>query len=1588
MHHYNYQFDFEGDLIIYQDGQILLATAQLKSFRLKPPIASNITICPDYCERFSIHDLMIWSGLHQYTPTLLKYSNRTLGLNSKLLSYFSFDENSGSVLREKAFQYQVNLQRYNHTKYYKIVRWEDTDFFFSNPVPTSLCQFNQIYDDDTEECELMNDAWETIEFQVTKNALELDLETDREFSPEWTMEFFFKFTVYQDMTSFPQFPIITADTSCDSNGTTISVTLQDTSDRYLQTIIKQTVGEKQIFYTQKALTEVQWYYFILRNQIIPSPKLYHQLDFNADYDLFGKAVQMLAPCKYKIAYASDATTDHLKLRLRMKEFRIWNKAMSIVELQEYERTTLPLRFPSLAVLIKMNNFDFIDEITGRSNFKADFKDFKIKYDNQTRNNCPLGMRQTRGNCDYNRGKTIDFGGQNKLTINFESTIEKFQQDQELDFTLVFILRSYFNKDINAEFQLQSDNIHILNNKEDSDCNYPFKYSHQEIINTQFFASNFMDGLYVFDYTNGQISYPSVYPSQLIQWASGCIGGMNNEASFMQGCLPKAELYFHNASLSYSFVNSIDFKWQFSTGLWYKPIKLSQISNFYSYFYLLPGIIGFGAFDQDHSKNFNFCVITVKESTKVKKCFDNVIFQEDQWYGITTVKTNQGYWLFYLKNMIIGQVENFTEPFSGQLKSISIGDYSLADAKMKIKNVFGIAKELYSLLFYYKLDEDVGSTFYDSSLYGNNINSLSIKQGNNGKILWDPQWERVLMNEETWTNDFINYQYMDRGILFQKGKTQKLVLQNIQDMSQEYTIQLCLYLTDLSAIETEVLGLTQLTKLNVAKPNKIIHQPNLNSRLEYDSDIIIYKSWLYIALGNSFINNELYLVLDNVTQSTINIKNESYKSEISGLVSFYIGSDDAAYTFSGYLRHIKIFRKFLSVGQAFQILHHKTGIINSMNNINLASLYPLTEPMGNLIREQVSGVFTINDSYQYEYISYPSLPIMCDGDTQYSNRGYCQPSKKILQLIDEISIIIDAKYTKCFSVSFWVYFQSIQQFQMQIQNRVYLDVDLARDSVLLQQSLNDAPFMKIAGGIGDKYLNNWMQITFKLCDQIKQAYLPKNKDLSILIGYFKLDESGGSYLYNTATHAKISRVLQLVDGRIKWAYETVISDQNQTHLDIKCNEPSIFFKKSNNDDYYLDCYQDCSKCNEPWINNCDRCLNSLYEKTCIFICPKYTIDVYDSDLDQNVCKPYVLKNRMHSIQSYLNQTALTHAKKEHIMIKYIQPAFLALINAKLALDQIMGPGSDKCVKCASDYAIYLAKCTLCDLIPGFKLPMIERKCTEICGDGKRLGQNECDDGNLNNGDGCDENCIIEPGFSCENSMCQKQEPPKLIIQSFSSTQIAFSFNQPMKTQEGSLTNDDLELSIKLPDNTEKNLTWTGEIDQESIRKNKYNLQIKIQFSLKGDEVLVIKLLSNRFKPQKQGIPNSISQQSAIKLLPYEYKNKERSDLMMAIIGQAQTVIISVVSSNMVAQILMQGIMSQMFEMINTLQILYYMPLIQVYYPQDLRDFLDFLSTSKFNIPVPGISDPESFINNLIDEKDYKEKIFNQAFFDFGIQVLNG
>ena len=80
--------------------------------------------------------------------------------------------------------------------------------------------------------------------------------------------------------------------------------------------------------------------------------------------------------------------------------------------------------------------------------------------------------------------------------------------------------------------------------------------------------------------------------------------------------------------------------------------------------------------------------------------------------------------------------------------------------------------------------------------------------------------------------------------------------------------------------------------------------------------------------------------------------------------------------------------------------------------------------------------------------------------------------------------------------------------------------------------------------------------------------------------------------------------------------------------------------------------------------------------------------------------------------------------------------------------------------------------------------------EICGDGLNLGSLECDDGNLNDGDGCSSECMIEEGFECIRTstrtpdICRSTIKPLASLSIIKGNQIVINFNKRVRSKVSS------------------------------------------------------------------------------------------------------------------------------------------------------------------------------------------------------------
>ena len=91
--------------------------------------------------------------------------------------------------------------------------------------------------------------------------------------------------------------------------------------------------------------------------------------------------------------------------------------------------------------------------------------------------------------------------------------------------------------------------------------------------------------------------------------------------------------------------------------------------------------------------------------------------------------------------------------------------------------------------------------------------------------------------------------------------------------------------------------------------------------------------------------------------------------------------------------------------------------------------------------------------------------------------------------------------------------------------------------------------------------------------------------------------------------------------------------------------------------------------------------------------------------------------------------------------------------------------NQCTKCIEGMILVDGECHPCSHFDGLWIND-DKVCEEVCGHGIFLNlTSECDDNNLDNGDGCSSTCTVEYGYQCEGgTKCREVIPPTLMVAS--------------------------------------------------------------------------------------------------------------------------------------------------------------------------------------------------------------------------------
>ncbi|CAD8067436.1 unnamed protein product [Paramecium sonneborni] len=279
------------------------------------------------------------------------------------------------------------------------------------------------------------------------------------------------------------------------------------------------------------------------------------------------------------------------------------------------------------------------------------------------------------------------------------------------------------------------------------------------------------------------------------------------------------------------------------------------------------------------------------------------------------------------------------------------------------------------------------------------------------------------------------------------------------------------------------------------------------------------------------------------------------------------------------------------------------------------------------------------------------------------------------------------------------------------------------------------------------------------------------------------------------------------------------------------------------------------------------------------------------------------------------------------------------------------------------------CIICDSRQGFQLK--DGKCINICGDGQRVINEECDDGNQFSNDGC-YNCLIENDWICED-ICQQINYPYLIFEENpynnlfqEQRNLIFKSSIPLKSQSSFL--DICQFSTK---NDQQKIEILQLQDLTDYFDEYVILKIHVQILLKDkneNPILICSIKNPQNYQSKQGI--TFKQQIFyIQLLKYLKPTQQVINATESLIYLNKYVLYILLGLALLSIIV--GGLHIFWNLLDVLQLISYFQFFNILYPYNVDTYFQLFDFAQFDFLKVFLS-IEDLVNSYVisPEPHYK------------------
>ncbi|CAD8093998.1 unnamed protein product [Paramecium sonneborni] len=284
-----------------------------------------------------------------------------------------------------------------------------------------------------------------------------------------------------------------------------------------------------------------------------------------------------------------------------------------------------------------------------------------------------------------------------------------------------------------------------------------------------------------------------------------------------------------------------------------------------------------------------------------------------------------------------------------------------------------------------------------------------------------------------------------------------------------------------------------------------------------------------------------------------------------------------------------------------------------------------------------------------------------------------------------------------------------------------------------------------------------------------------------------------------------------------------------------------------------------------------------------------------------------------------------------------------------------------------------KCQICQSDSGYYSDDIKGICLNNCGDSIKVKEEECDDGNLIKGDGCDDQCNLEEQYIFVNGQSIIPTYPKPTLKSIGDTQIysvirlfKLSYDTPIIINDNFQIKDYLSINIS-NQNIIKLIDQPFELSQEITQINEFNLSklnliINITFQRDSqDEILLIKFLNSSVIYSNDGYSQIEKEVSCS--IPKVIYIDDGTITQVKITSESNTYMLYFICVMCGGSILFGGF-EVFFNLLDTLQMLSYLKYINTPMPYNLQIYFELFRFAQFNF-IQKIFDFSGFIESILD-----------------------